>query len=141
MTANADHSPRLGTIEPTQTVGLVAIGVVFFSAAAVLFDLIAMVGVIGYWFQQDPGARIFFPVLDALNLVGIYGAWRQRSWGFVVAIVLALVILVPTIQAVFFLSFSVGAPSLVVFTIILIVVRLTIVFFATGALILRWRPY
>ena len=131
---------EVGTIEQTQTVRLVVIGVVFFLAAAVLFDLIAIAGVTGTFFQQDPGARIFFPVLDALNVVAIYGAWRRKSWGSVVAIVLALVILVPTIQAVFFLSGALVEPAEVVFTIIIIVLRLMIVFFAIAALVLRWRP-
>lgn len=131
---------EVGTIEQTQTVRLAVIGIVFFLAAAVLFDLIAMAGVLGYFFQQDPGARIFFPVLDALNVVAIYGAWRRKSWGYVAAIVLALVISVPTIQAAFFLSGTLVGPVEVVFTIIIIVLRLMIVFFAISALILRWRP-
>lgn len=131
----------MGTIEQTQTVRLVVIGVVFFLATAVLFDLMAMTGVLGYFFQHDPGAMIFFPVLDAFNLVAIYGAWRRNSWGYVVAIVMALVILVPTIQAVFFLRGTlVGGPAEVVYTITIIGTRLMIVFFAIGALILRWRP-
>ena len=130
----------MGTIEQTQTVRLVVVGLVFFLAAAVLFDLTAMAGVIGSFFQQDPGARIYFPVLDALNLVAIYGVWRRNRWGYVVAIVLALVILVPTIQAVFFLSGTLAGPVEVVFTILILVLRLMIVFFAIAALVLRWRP-
>lgn len=124
----------------TQTIRLVVFGVVFFLAAAVVFDLTEIAANTDYWFHQLPEDGIFLLVLDALNLVAIYGAWRRNSWGYILAIVLALVIALPTVQDVMFLAGNLQNPAGAFYTITMIVIRLMIVFFAASTLILLRRP-
>lgn len=124
-------------MEQAQTLRLAVIGVVFFLAAAVLFDLTYVAASTDFWFHQDPDAGVFLLVLDALNLVAIYGALRRRTWSYVAAIVLALFIVAPTLHAVFVLGVQISGPAGVIYTVTMIVIRLMIAFFAAGALVLR----
>jgi len=74
-----------------------------------------------------------------LNLAAVYGSWRTKSWGYVVAILLALFIVATTVEGVFFGGDTIGGPAQVVYTITMILIRLLIVFFAVSALLLGSR--
>lgn len=118
-------------MEQAQTLRLAVIGVVFFLAAVVVrFDIHGRF----HRLLVPPGSLL---VLDALNMVAIYGALRRRTWSYVAAIVLALFIVAPTLHAVFVLGVQISRPAGVIYTVSMIVIRLMIAFFAAGALVLR----
>jgi hypothetical protein len=124
-------------IEQSQTVRLAGFGVVFFLAAAVILDLVFVAATPDYWFRQHLSSGISLLVLDAANVVALYFSWRRRTWGYVIAILLALFIAGATVVAVFFGGDTIGGPSQVVYTITMIMIRLLIVFFAGSAALLK----
>jgi hypothetical protein len=126
-----------GAIEQVLTIRLAVIGVVFFLAASVLLDLVFMLAMSDYWFHQHLPSGVSLLVFDALNLAAVYGSWRTKRWGYVVAILLALFIVATTVEGVFFGGDTIGGPAQVVYTITMILIRLLIVFFAVSALLLQ----
>lgn len=128
-----------GAIEQVPTIRLAVIGVVFFLAASVLLDLAFMLAMSDYWFHQHLSSGVSLLVFDALNLAAVYGSWRTKRWGYIVAILLALFIVATTVEGVFFGGDTIGGPAQVVYTITMILIRLLIVFFAVSALLLG-RP-
>lgn len=126
-----------GDIEQAAAIRLAVIGVVFFLAAAVLLDLVFMLATSDYWFRQHLSSGIGLLIFDALNLAAIYGSWQRKRWGYVVAILLALLIAATTVGAVFFGGDAIGGPAQVVYTITMVMIRLLVVFFALSALLLR----
>lgn len=123
-------------IERDQTTRFAVLGVIFFLGAAVLLDLVFMAATNDYWFRQHLSSGITLLVLDALYLAAIYGSWRRKRWGYVVAILLSLLITAATLGAVFFGGDTIGGPPQFVYTITMILIRLLVVFFALSALLL-----
>jgi len=126
-------------IKEVPTIRLAVIGVVFFLVASVVLDLVFMLAMSDYWFHQHLSSGVSLLVFDALNLAAVYGSWRTKSWGYVVAILLALLIVATTVEGVFFGGDTIGGPAQVVYTITMILIRLLIVFFAVSALLLGSR--